>query len=54
MIGHEYPAMNRHVKSLSALRQPVGVSRKICVTGENSLPVEKPRHPSVPKLPAKS
>ena len=39
MIGHEHPAMNRNFKSLSALRQPVGVSRKICVTRENSLPV---------------
>jgi hypothetical protein len=39
MIGHEHPAMNRNIKSLSALRQPMGVRRKICVTGENCLPV---------------
>jgi len=39
VVGHENPTMNRNVKSLSALRQPVGVRRKICVTGENCLSV---------------
>jgi len=31
--------MNRNDKSFSALRQPMVLRRKICVTGENSLPV---------------